>query len=307
MSVPDPRPPAPGYVEHLVDFYDAFASQYDAWAGGLHRRVAGRLAGLAGARPGETILDVGAGTGLVTHQVAVAAGRRGQVIGIDLSEGMLQVARRRARANTRFIGMPAERLIFRDATFDLVTYGLSLSLLVDPRASLDEAHRVLRPGGRIAVASLRRSLDTEAQATFYRLVGTLLRDHPLRVPEPPAGREDFGEPDMQRRLLEEAGFELVEVVEMVTGWRTRDASEWVDVMAGSGPLPHTLITALGPLLRTRLEADLVAALEPLGEDAYRHHHAFSFALGVKPFRDAAEGGGAAGQDREPRTASGSIA
>ncbi|MGH7904127.1 MAG: class I SAM-dependent methyltransferase [Candidatus Dormibacteraceae bacterium] len=319
MPTPEPsRPAASGYVDHLIDFYDAFAPHYDSWAGGVHRRVAARLAELAAPAPRESALDVGTGTGLVAHLLAAGVGRGGQVIGIDLSAGMMEEARRRARANMRFFGMAAERLVFKDASFDVVTYGLTLSFLVEPTVSLAEAYRVLRPGGRVALASLRRNLDTESQEIFFGAINGFVEHHPLRLPRAPEDRADFGEPAVLGGLLARAGFERATFAEMVTGGRAGTASEWVDLMAGSGPLPHTLITALGPRLRRELETQLEAIMAPLGEDAYRHHHAFSFALAFKPGPDPAppkrgSGGGDRGsrkrgdQPRERRTAPGSIA
>jgi hypothetical protein len=85
------------------------------------------------------------------------------------------------------------------------------------------------------------------------------------------------------RILAGAGFEVTRVTEMVTGGRTRDAREWTDLMAGAGPLPFTLIRALGPRFRNELEAEVESAMESLGDpdDAYRYHHSYLIAVAKK--------------------------
>ena len=80
-------------IEHLVEFYDRVAPEYDAWAGGLHGRVAAKLVDVAAPRRGDAVLDVGCGTGLVTHLLAERVGPKGSVVGIDLSARMLDLAR----------------------------------------------------------------------------------------------------------------------------------------------------------------------------------------------------------------------
>ena len=109
-------------VDHLVDFFDRIAPVYDTWAGGQHGRVAGRLVDLAIPSKNEHVLDVGTGTGLVAHLVAPRVSP-GLVIGIDLSDNMLSIARSRRAKNVQFLGMAAEHLVFRPASFDLVTMG----------------------------------------------------------------------------------------------------------------------------------------------------------------------------------------
>src|SRR5256885_2139489 len=103
-------------------------------------------------------------TRLVARGLAKAVGGRGSVVAVDIAPRMLELARKSAPANVRFVYMPAERLVFRDASFDLLTMGLSLAYLVDPFAALADAHRVLKPGARIAVSCQRRGLSTEAQS-----------------------------------------------------------------------------------------------------------------------------------------------
>src|ERR1700687_2186016 len=145
-------------IDHLVDFFDRIAPSYDSWAGGQHERVAARLVEWASPQKGEHVLDVGTGTGLVAHLVAPRVSP-GTVIGIDLSDHMLAIARSKRTKNVQFLGMAAEQLVFKPETFDLVTMGEALAYLSDPTDALAEAHRVLRPGGRLAVASpaLRRA------------------------------------------------------------------------------------------------------------------------------------------------------
>src|SRR5438477_547072 len=251
-------------VDHLVNFFDRIAPVYDTWAGGQHARVAGRLVDLAAPKKHEHVLDVGTGTGLVAHLVAPRVSP-GLVMGIDLSENMLSIARMRKSKNAQFVGMAAEHLVFRPATFDLVTMGETLAYLADPTEALAEANRVLRTGGRLAVSCQRRSLSTRAQELFFQGLVPLARRHYLSLPRYTSERSRFGEPDQLPQVLADAGFEVTRLTELVTGGRASDARDWTELMAGAGPLPYTLIRALGPRYRNELEAEVEAAMASLGD------------------------------------------
>ena len=269
-------------VDHVVDFFDRIAPVYDTWAGGQHGRVAARLVDLAIPAKNEQVLDVATGTGLVANLLAPKV-NPGQVFGVDLSENMLSIARARKARNVQFMGMAAEHLVFRPETFDLVTMGEALVYLADPTTALEEAHRVLRAGGRLAVSVQRRSLNTRAQDLFFQGLAPLARRHYLSLPRYSSERSRFGEPDVLPQILETAGFDMVKLTEMVTGGRTTDAREWTELMAGAGPLPYTLIRALGPRYRNELEAEVEAAMASLGDpdDAFRYHHSYVLAVARK--------------------------
>jgi SAM-dependent methyltransferase len=179
--------------------------------------------------------------------------------------------------------MAAEHLVFRPATFNLVTMGESLAYFADPTAALEEAHRVLRPKGRLALSSHRRSLSTAAQNLFFQGLAPLARRHYLTLPRFNSDRARFGEPSILPQLLTEAGFQVTRMTEIVTGGRTRDAREWTDLMAGAGPLPHTLIRSLGPRYRAELEEEVELAMASLGDpdDAFRYHHSYLLAVAEK--------------------------
>ena len=269
-------------VDHLVDFFDYIAPAYDAWAGGLHGRVASALVAMAAPKKGEHVLDVGTGTGVCAHLAAAKVGK-GNVIGIDLSDRMLLTARKKAKKNTLFMSMAAERLVFKPETFDLVIMGEALVYLSDPATALNEANRVLRAGGRLAVSCHRRSLSTPAQDLFFKGLTPLAQIHNLRLPRYSAERARFGEREVLPRLIAESGFAVTNMSEFVTGGRATDAHAWVELMEGAGPLPHTIITALGPRFRRELEAELTEAMESLDDpdDAYRYHHSYLLVIGTK--------------------------
>jgi ubiquinone/menaquinone biosynthesis C-methylase UbiE len=111
---------------------------------------------MAASVPGARVLDVACGTGLVTLRAAPLAGPKGSVVGADISEQMVAAARERAIAhgfgNVRFERMDAEELKFPDGSFDIVLCALGLMYVPDPLKAIREFHRVLRSGGRAAVA-----------------------------------------------------------------------------------------------------------------------------------------------------------
>ena len=141
-------------AEKVGDLFAAVAPRYDLindlQSLGLHRCWKRRLVRMSGARPGLRALDVCCGTG----DVALALARTGaEVTGLDFSEPMLAVARRRAAAMG--VGAPifdradALALPVPDAAFDIVTVAYGLRNLADLDRGLAELKRVLKPGGRL--------------------------------------------------------------------------------------------------------------------------------------------------------------
>lgn len=110
----------------------------------------------AALRPGERVLDVACGTGLVTLAAAQAVGASGRVDGVDLSGDMIERARdtaahRHARG-VRFTRMDAEALAVADASVDVALCSLGLMYMPDAARAISEMRRVLRPSGRLVLA-----------------------------------------------------------------------------------------------------------------------------------------------------------
>lgn len=118
--------------------------------------VQAELLALAALQPGERVLDVACGTGLVSYAAAQAVGPAGRVCGIDLSGEMVRAAQRKAIDQpglpVGFERMDAESLAWPDASFDVVLCALGLMYMPEPERALREMRRVLRPGGRLVVA-----------------------------------------------------------------------------------------------------------------------------------------------------------
>jgi demethylmenaquinone methyltransferase/2-methoxy-6-polyprenyl-1,4-benzoquinol methylase len=135
----------------VAAMFDGVASRYDLTntivSFGQDRGWRRATRAALGLRPGERVLDVGAGTGVSTEELAHSGA---YAVGLDLSIGMLQ-AGRRTRPDVPLIAGDALRLPFADRTFDAVTISLALRNVVDCEAALREMARVTRPGGRLVV------------------------------------------------------------------------------------------------------------------------------------------------------------
>ena len=111
------------------------------------------LLNAAAVKPGEKILDIACGTGMISFPLAKSAGESGSVIATDISEKMIAYAQEAAEKNNigniSFERMDGEELHFPDDSFDLVICSLGLMYMPFPGKAIAEMFRVLKPGGRI--------------------------------------------------------------------------------------------------------------------------------------------------------------
>ncbi|MEX0683713.1 MAG: methyltransferase domain-containing protein [Dehalococcoidia bacterium] len=151
-------------------------------------------------QPGESVLDVGCGTGDLTLRAARKVGAEARVAGIDASPDMIGVANRKAAAKGRKIDFrlaPIEDLPFADSEFDVALSSFMLHHLPDDLKvrGLAEVCRVLKPGGRLIAVDIKP--DGGPIGLFMKLVGHSLPD-------------DY--PDQLRSAITDAGFKAVELV-----------------------------------------------------------------------------------------------
>jgi SAM-dependent methyltransferase len=189
----------------------------------------GNPTAIASLRAGETVVDLGSGAGIDCFLAARQVGPTGRVIGVDMTDEMLERARENARrggyANVEFRKGDIEALPIDDASVDVVISNCVLNLVPDKRKAFAEVARVLKPGGRMAVSDivLERPLPAELQgdaATYVGCVsGAILRDEYLR-------------------LLGEAGLTEVRV--------TKEADAAGMLTEAPGPVSETLRSCCGP-------------------------------------------------------------
>jgi ubiquinone/menaquinone biosynthesis C-methylase UbiE len=202
---------------NAAEIYEAF------FLPALFREWAPRVAEAARLAPGDKVLDVACGTGVLANEAARRVGPGGSVAGLDRNEGMLAVARRKAAGIDWRQGL-AEKLPFADGSFDAVVSQFGLMFFEDRVAALKEMGRVLRPGGRLAVAvwdALDRSPGYAAMAALLqRLFGERIANE-LRAPFV------LGNTKALRALFEEAGITRVEIRTLDGTARFPSIESWV--------------------------------------------------------------------------------
>lgn len=106
--------------------------------------------------PGDRLLDLGCGNGLLTEELSRAVGENGAVTGLDPSDDMLAAARERlaGRKNVQLVAGKAEALPFPDGSFDGAVSLQVFEYFDDVTSPLRELHRVLRPGGRVVISDM---------------------------------------------------------------------------------------------------------------------------------------------------------
>jgi arsenite methyltransferase len=156
--------------------------------------------------PGERVIDIGSGPGLLAAEMAEAVGPDGRVCGIDVSDSMLRLAEARpvsaGSAATEFRKGGADRIPYPDSSFDVAISTQVLEYVEDVPAALTEIHRVLRPGGKVLI------LDTDWDSIVWRCADRARMQRVLV-----AWDQHLVDPYLPRTLggsLELAGFEVAQ-------------------------------------------------------------------------------------------------
>lgn len=160
-----------------------------------------RVAAEAGIGPGQRVLDVASGTGVLACAAARRVGSNGSVVGLDPNEDMRAVAQRKACAVEWRDGR-AESLPFPDASFDAVVSQFGMMYFEDKSGALREMMRVLRPGGRLAVAVCDTLDHTPGYAVLAGMLQRLFGDEVAGSFRAPFV---LGDPEELLRLSAEAG------------------------------------------------------------------------------------------------------
>jgi demethylmenaquinone methyltransferase/2-methoxy-6-polyprenyl-1,4-benzoquinol methylase len=184
--------------------YDRMSRWYDWIAGRTEKKYWGLGLQKLGAKAGERILEIGFGTGDSLVSLARFVGGAGQVIGIDISENMLTIARKRMEqadlsSRVELSQGDGSKLPLVSCLVDAVFMSFTLELFDTPEIPvvLQECRRVIRNGGRICVVALskeKRSWSVELYEWFHRNMPEIVDCRPIFV----------------RQSLEKAGFQVID-------------------------------------------------------------------------------------------------
>jgi ubiquinone/menaquinone biosynthesis C-methylase UbiE len=218
-------------ADGAVKFYENRAANYD---GTWHDDFTSRFMSYVDFEPGQHVLDLACGTGLLTFLEADAVGPTGRVIGIDVTPSMLGVAQFKARkagdkyANVAFLKgdvLHLEELDdLKDVKFDVITVASALVLFPDPKAAIEHWSHFLKPGGTLALdATHPRNL----------VAGMVLERVARRLDlEVPYNRSWSKSESTLKDVLESAGLEVEKVVTVENqagyGRRSYDMEQWDD-------------------------------------------------------------------------------
>ena len=263
-------------TRRIATTFDVMAPTYEVLR--FVRRAAERLVEVADLPPGGRVLDVATGTGHAAIAAAARLGPSGSVLGIDISEGMLEIA----RGAIEPLGLPIEvrvgdvqALDLPDASFDAVICASGIFFVPDLDAAARECRRVLVPGGQLAFTAFGASM---LQGLRERFTATLARHG---HPPTPAPAMRLQEPEACRRLLEGAGFVDVEVWTEQLGYHLPDAeARWREIEAS---LEGRALAGVPADVVARVREEHLAELAELaGPDGIWVDVATNFATGRAP-------------------------
>lgn len=182
-----------------------------------------RVADAAQIAKGHRVLDVACGTGVLARTALARVGSEGSVVGVDINEGMLTIANRKA-PEIEWRQAPAEKLPFDDSTFDAVVSQFGLMFFDNQRAALTEMARVLRPGRYLAVAVWDSLANTPGYAAMTTLLDRLFGAKIASALEAPF---TLGDKNTLRSLFTDAGMPDAVITTQIGAARFSSIQAWV--------------------------------------------------------------------------------
>jgi SAM-dependent methyltransferase len=231
----------------------------------LFQQWTGRVADEAGIRPGDRVLDVACGTGVLARHVASRVGPSGSVSGVDINDGMLAVARRQAPAIEWRKGA-AEALPFDGASFDAVVSQFGLMFFSDRVEAVREMIRALRRSGRLAVAVWDLLDNTPGYAAMTDLLQQLFGGRAADALRAPYA---LGNPRALTRLFTDAGCANVRIATHEGTARFASIEAWVHTDVRGWTLADMIDDAQYSLLLTEAKTKLREFVAADGTVAFR--------------------------------------
>jgi ubiquinone/menaquinone biosynthesis C-methylase UbiE len=214
--------------------YNAAADHFDDEPLGFWARIGRRTIECLELPIGATVLDVGCGTGASALPAAEKVGPQGRVIGVDLAERLLEIARQKADehglANISFEIGDMERLGYPDDHFDAVISVFSIFFVPDMARQVRELWRMVRPGGWLAITTWGPRMFQPGTSIWWNAV-TEVRPDLVNTASP---WDRIVEPQALRDLLREAGIVDVEIVAEDGHQTLRSPDDWWAIVLGSG-------------------------------------------------------------------------
>ncbi|MDH3980946.1 MAG: class I SAM-dependent methyltransferase [Gammaproteobacteria bacterium] len=262
--------------QHNAEFKERERNAWASVADGWHRRdallargaapVTERMLDMAGIRAGHRVLDIASGVGEPSLTAAKRVGASGRVVGTDLTDAMLDYARRKAElqgvTNIEYQCVDGETLDFPASTFDAVTCRWGLMFMPEPTACLALVHGVMKDNARLAVACW----TAPDQNPFVGLLMQVLANH-MELPRPPPGTPGIfalADPQHLQQVIESAGFRNVvlesveiDVVEVENG------QQYWEAMSDLAAPIMMLVNQLDTATRKAYASEVIAAAEQL--------------------------------------------
>jgi SAM-dependent methyltransferase len=226
--------------DHAAPGWNAHTAQIRQWL----QPATDAILEMAGVRRGARVLDVAAGAGDQTLDIAQRVGPEGFVLATDLSASILEFAsanaQRAGHANVGTLVADGESLQIEKESFDAAVCRLGLMLFPDPRQGLREMHRALKPGGSICTIVFA---GPQANPCVTTLLSTALKHAGLEPRDPfqPGGLLSLGKPGLIDEMFRDAGFKDVATTRMDAPFRLPTAQDYLGfIRTSASPLQQIL-------------------------------------------------------------------
>jgi ubiquinone/menaquinone biosynthesis C-methylase UbiE len=213
-------------------------------------------------RQAQRVLDIGCGTGSTTLAVARQLGRNGVAVGVDISEPMIALAKRRAEAESspaRFIRADAQTHAFEPASFDMIVSRFGVMFFDDSVRAFTNLRRATTRGGELKAIVWRSAADNPFMTAAERAAAPFLPQMPARKPDEP-GQFAFADRNRVYSILEKSGWTDIRIERLDVACALPE-HELNDYISRLGPLGRVL-QQLDEQERARIIEAVRAAFDP---------------------------------------------